>query len=168
MTAGADPKAKRAAILIGMGAGALWALAVVWAPQRAGLPFLPPQLALPGALVAPGLVLIALIGRLAQRRFFDDSLIDGAGFAPGSAAWVDQRVLSNTAEQLLLALVTWPFVALTLGGAVVVTMGIAFALARLAFWAGYHAAPPLRAFGFAASFYPTVLAVLWSLLAWIA
>jgi uncharacterized membrane protein YecN with MAPEG domain len=76
-------------------------------------------------------------------------------------------VLANTSEQLLLALVTWPFVAMTLGGAVVMVMGVGFALARLAFWAGYHLSPPLRAFGFAATFYPTVLAAIWSIVAWL-
>lgn len=158
---------KRPAIVIGMIAGALWALAVVWAPQMPGLPFLPPPLALTGAFLAPGLVMIAMIGRLAQRRFFDDTIIDGEDFEPQSRAWIDQRVLANTTEQLVLALVIWPFVALTLGGVVVVVMGIAFAIARLAFWIGYHISAPLRGFGFAATFYPTVLAAVWSLAAWL-
>lgn len=157
---------KRFTIAIGMIAGAVWASAVVWAPQMSGLPFLPPPLALPGAFFAPGLVMVAMIGRLAQRRFFDDTIIDGEDFEPQSRAWIDQRVLSNTIEQLVLALVTWPFVALTLGGIVVVVMGIAFAIARLAFWVGYHISAPLRGFGFAATFYPTVLAAIWSLVAW--
>ena len=67
---------------------------------------------------------------------------------------------------LLLDILTWPFVALTLGGSVVLAMGVAFGLARIAFWAGYHLSPPLRAFGFAATFYTTVLATLWALAAW--
>jgi len=152
--------------LFGMAAGTLWALAVVWAPQSMALAFLPLPVALPGAFVAPGLVMLAMIGRLAQRRFFDDAIIDGEDFEPGSSAWIDQKVLSNTVEQIVVALAVWPFVALTLGGAVVLVMGVAFAVARLAFWIGYHAAPPLRAFGFAATFYPTVLAALWSVAAW--
>jgi uncharacterized membrane protein YecN with MAPEG domain len=158
---------KRGQIALGMAAGALWALAVVWGPQRADLAFLPAPIAVPGAFVAPGLVMLAMIGRLAQRRFFDDAIIDGNDFVPGTAAWVDQRVLSNTTEQVVLALLIWPFVALTLGGAVVLVMGAAFGIARLAFWVGYHRAPQLRAFGFAATFYPTVLAALWSLVAWL-
>ena len=76
-------------------------------------------------------------------------------------------MLSNTAEQALLALLIWPFVALTMGGQVAVVLGLAFALARLAFWIGYHLAPPLRAFGFAATFYTTVLAGVWSLAIWL-
>lgn len=157
---------KRLVIMISIIAGALWSLAVVWGPQLANLPFLPPQLALPGAFIAPGLVTFVMIGRLAGRRFFDDAIIDGQDFIPGSTAWVDQKVLSNTIEQLVLALVVWPFVALSLGGAVVLAMGFGFAIARLLFWIGYHISPPLRGFGFAATFYPTVLAAAWSVLAW--
>ncbi|WP_424984506.1 MAPEG family protein [Microbulbifer sp. S227A] len=155
-------------IALGMVAGAVWALAVVWGPQAPGLPFLPPPLALPAAFIAPGLVMIAMVGRLAQRRFLDDTIIDGEDFPPQGPARIDQRVLTNTTEQLVLALVTWPFVALSLGGVVVVAMGLGFAVARLAFWGGYHLSPPLRAFGFAATFYPTVLAAVWSLVAWVA
>ena len=157
---------KRQIIVISAIAGAAWALAVVWGPQLANLPFLPPQLALPGAFLVPGLITIIMIGRLAARRLFDEAYIDVQDFTAGSAAWVDQRVLSNTIEQLVLALVIWPFVALSLGGAVVLVMGLGFAIARLLFWIGYHISPPLRGFGFAATFYPTVLAALWSILAW--
>lgn len=157
---------KRAKIMIGMAAGALWALAVVLGAQKVGLPFLMPAIALPGAFIAPGLVLVAMIGRLAQRRFFDDSIIDGDDFPPHSPAWIDQKVLSNTTEQLVLALVVWPFVALTLGGGIVMVMGVGFAFSRLAFWIGYHKSPPLRGFGFAATFYTTVLAALWSVVVW--
>ncbi|MFD3190574.1 MAPEG family protein [Sedimentitalea sp. HM32M-2] len=158
---------KRRKILLGMAAGALWALALVGGVHLADPAYLPPALALPGAFFVPGLVLIAMIGRLAQRRFFDDALIDGEEFAPGSPAWVDQRVLSNTMEQLVLAIAVWPFVAFAAGGAVVLALGVGFGIARLAFWIGYHAAPPLRAFGFAGTFYPTILAAIWTLAIWI-
>ena len=158
---------RRGLIRLGMLAGALCAVVVVAGAQRFATGFMPPVLALPGATIAPGLVLAAMIGRLAQRRFFDDALIDGDAPVAGSPAAIDQRVLTNTVEQMVLAMMIWPFVAITLGGRVVVYMGFAFALARVAFWIGYHRAPPLRAFGFAATFYPTVLAGLWSLGAWI-
>lgn len=157
---------KRQIIIVSMIAGAIWALAIVWGTQHANLPFLMPQIALPSAFVVPGLVTLAMIGRLAQRRFFDDASIDGQDFVPGSAAWIDQKVLSNTIEQLVLALVIWPFVALSLGGLIVLVMGFAFAISRLLFWIGYHISPPLRGFGFAATFYTTVLAAIWSVLAW--
>ncbi len=158
--------AKRRSILIGMAAGTLWALAVVAAPSWLGLRYLPAPVALPGAFLPPGLVLAAMIGRLAARRFFDDALIDGAAAEPGSPAWVDQRVLSNTLEQLALALAIWPFVAVTLGGAVAIALGLSFALMRVLFWVGYRLSPPLRSLGFAGTFYPTVLAGLWALAFW--
>jgi hypothetical protein len=118
------------------------------------------------ALMPPGLVMLAVIGRLAGRRFFDDSIIDGQPFAPGSPAAIDQSVLTNTAEQIVLALAIWPAVGLVLGPGLVLTLGWSLALMRLVFWAGYHLSPPLRSLGFAASFYPTIAAaapMLWVL-----
>ena len=159
-------KAKRIVVLWGMLGGALWALVVIGAAQRLNLPFIPLPMALPLAFLPPGLVMAAMIGHLARRRFFDDATIDGDRFVPGSAGDIDQRVLSNTAEQLVLALAIWPFAALVLGGGVAVALGLSFALMRLLFWAGYHRSPPLRGLGFAGTFYPTVLAALWSLAVW--
>ena len=154
---------KRTKILFGMALGALWAVAVVVLPGLGPQPFVPLNLALVYAFLPGGLFLILVIGRLAQRRFFDDAIIDGEPFALGSGAEIDQRVLTNTVEQMLLALLIWPFAASWLGGQTVIVMGVAMAVARLAFWIGYHLSPPLRAFGFAASFYPTILAVVWTL-----
>lgn len=158
---------KRQKILIGMAAGALWALAVVWGGQKLSFGFSPLPVILPLVMVPAGLVMLLMIGRLAQRRFFDDTIIDGEEFAQGSPAWVDQRVLANTTEQALLALLIWPFAGLTLGPSVIIVLGLAFAVARIAFWVGYHVSPPLRAFGFAATFYATVLAAFWSLVVWV-
>ncbi len=156
---------KRKTIAIGMAGGAAWALAVlVGAALFVKLPVFALMPTIMTAFLAPGLVTIAMIGRLAQRRFFDDAIIDGQLLA--GAAEIDQRVLNNTVEQLVLALAVWPAAAVLLGGegpGVILVLGIAFALARVAFWVGYHRAPPLRAFGFAASFYPTVLVALWAI-----
>ncbi|MEX0286710.1 MAG: MAPEG family protein [Paracoccaceae bacterium] len=157
---------KRWLILAGMILGLGWAVAIVWMPQRLDLPFIMAAVAVPGALIAPGLFLLLVVARLAQRRFFDDTLIDGQPYPPGSGAAVDQRVLTNTVEQLVLALVIWPFVANSLGGAVVLAMGFGFTAARVLFWIGYHISPPLRSFGFAATFYPTIVAAVWSVMAW--
>ena len=157
---------KRALIFGGMALGLIWAVAIVWLPQQLDLPFIPAPVAVPGALVAPGVVMLLVIGRLAQRRFFDDDLIDGQPPEPGTGASVDQRVLTNTVEQIVLALAIWPFVANSLGGAVVLALGFGFAVARVLFWVGYHISPPLRSLGFAATFYPTIVAAIWSVLAW--
>ncbi|WP_246594366.1 MAPEG family protein [Mameliella sediminis] len=144
---------KRFAILIGMGLGAIWAVMVVWlGPVWKDVPL---GMALAVAGVCAGLPLLLMIGRLAQRRFFDDALIDGGPLS--EAAGIDDRVLRNTVEQCVLAACIWPLAGLVLGSGTVLTLGAGFLLARLAFWLGYHLSPPLRAFGFAASFYPTVL-----------
>ncbi|NRB17366.1 MAG: MAPEG family protein [Rhodobacteraceae bacterium] len=158
---------KRGKIVLGMAGGGLWGLLLVGGPIWIGLGYIPAQLALPGAFVAPGLFLIAVIGFLAQRRFFDDAIIDGDDFAPGSCEEIAQRVLTNTVEQLALALVIWPFVAVSLGGAVVLALGLGFACMRVVFWLGYLRSPPLRALGFAGTFYPTLVAALWSLMVWV-
>jgi hypothetical protein len=152
----------RRIVLLAMVGGMVWALTVVWWGQG-GEP-LPVDAALLAQAFAPaGAVLATMIGRLAQRRFFDDRSIDGQGFRPNSAADIDQRVLTNTLEQIVLALCLWPFAAGVLGAQVLVVLGWSFALARLLFWVGYHLSPPLRGLGFAATFYPTVLAAVWAL-----
>ena len=153
---------KRRKILLGMVLGALWAVAVVVLPGLGSQPFLPLNLALIYAFLPGGFVLALVIARLAARRFFDDATIDGAPFAPGSGGEIDQRVLQNTLEQMVLALLIWPFAASWLGAVTIIVMGVAMGIARMAFWIGYHVSPPLRAFGFAASFYPTLFAVAWT------
>ncbi|MEQ9260399.1 MAG: MAPEG family protein [Roseovarius sp.] len=156
---------KRKRIAFGMAAGLVWALGLL---AVGGLAVqLPVFTLMPTIMVgffAPGLVMLAMVGRIAQRRFFDDEIIDGGPL--GGAAETDQRVLRNTVEQLVLALAIWPAAAVMLGPqgpGVIVVLGAGFALARIAFWVGYHKAPSWRAFGFAATFYPTVLVALWAL-----
>ena len=157
---------KRRLILLGMVAGLLWSLAVLWvAGKFVTLPIFALIPTIMTAFLAPGIVMLLMIARLAQRRFFDDVIIDGEPFAPGSGADIDQRVLRNTTEQLALGLCIWPAAAVILadkGPGVIVVLGLNFAFARVLFWLGYHLSPPLRAFGFAASFYPTVLVSLWT------
>ena len=158
---------KRGKIVIGMLAGALWAGGVLLIGAELDLPGFTLVPTVLGAFLAPGLIMLLMVARLAQRRFFEAGAMDGARFAPGSGGEIDQRVLRNTSEQLVLALCIWPAAAVLLQGdgpGVIVALGLGFALARLAFWAGYHLSPPLRAFGFAASFYPTVAVSGWALL----
>ncbi|WP_420558654.1 MAPEG family protein [Roseovarius sp.] len=151
----------RPKILTGAAAGLVWALAVLWIGRQIPVPMAMMQPTLMGAAFGPGVVLALMIGVLAQRRFNDDAAIDGQPLT-GRAA-IDAKVLQNTVEQVVLALCIWPLVGFFLGAGTVLALGIGFAVARVAFWVGYHMAPPLRAFGFAATFYPTVLAALWVL-----
>lgn len=153
----------RQTMLAGGAVGTLWALAVVWLPGQGVQPFIPVNLALIYAFLPAGLVMMLLIGRIALRRFNNEELMDGAAPGPGTRAEVDQRVLRSTTEQAVLALLLWPFIAMSLGATTVIAMGLSFGLARLVFWTGYHVSPPLRMLGFAASFYPTLLGTLWAL-----
>lgn len=159
---------KRRKILIGMAAGAIWGVALVWiGAAKVNIPIFSFTWTLALSFLFPGLFLAAVIGRLAQRRFFDDAIIDGDPLA--GAAEIDGRVLQNTLEQLALALALWPVTGYLLavdGPGVVLMLGVGFVIARIAFWIGYHVSPPLRAFGFAATFYPTLIALGWSVLWW--
>jgi len=156
---------KRRTIAIGMAAGAVWSVVVVvLAAVFVKLPVFGLIPIIMTAFMAPGMVMIAMVGRLAQRRFFDDATIDGGPLT--GAAEIDQRVLQNTTEQLVLALAVWPAAAVmlgTYGPGVIIVLGVSFAISRVAFWWGYHRAPRLRAYGFAATFYPTVLVAVWAM-----
>ncbi|SMX33098.1 MAPEG family protein [Octadecabacter ascidiaceicola] len=158
---------KRAAIAIGMVLGAVWAVAIVLLPLRLGLPFVPPALAIPAAFLIPGIVMAMMIGVLAARRFFNADLIDGSAAITGTRVDIDERVLLNTVEQMVLALLIWPFIGFNLGGVSILALGVGMAVARLIYWVGYHVSPPLRSLGFAASFYPTLFGAFWAVWIWI-
>ncbi|WP_338550808.1 MAPEG family protein [Roseovarius phycicola] len=153
---------KRGMILAGMATGALWAIGLLWIGAQIPVPIAMIQPVLMGAVFGPGVVLMLMIARLAQRRFGDDTAIDGQKLTGGAA--VDQAVLTNTLEQVVLALCIWPLVGFFLGAGTVLVLGLGFVVARLLFWGGYHLSPPLRAFGFAATFYPTLFAAVWVIL----
>ncbi len=153
---------KRGTMLAGGILGAVWAVIVVWVPGQMPQPFIPINLALIYAFVPGGVVMLMIVLRIAGRRFVGDDLIDGQTPAPGSPADIDQRVLINSVEQMVLALLLWPFAMTSLGAVTVIAMGLAMGVARLTFWIGYHVSPPLRIFGWSASFYPTVLATGWA------
>jgi len=157
---------RRRRIAIGMAGGLAWSVALLWIGARlVTLPVFTLMPTIMTGFLAPGLVMMAMMVRPAWRRILDDGA--GAGEPPRGRAAIDERVLSDTTWQMVLALCVWPASGVMLGGegpGVVVVLGIGFALARLAFWAGAHLSPPLRAFGLAATFCPTVLVALWALL----
>jgi len=111
--------------------------------------------------LAAGLWLFAAVGALARHRFFTPEDIDGSGLTEGSArARTLQAVLQNTLEQTVLALIAYGcFAALAPVqnlGALPVAAGLFFA-GRALFWHGYAKGAGGRAFGFALTFYSTVL-----------
>jgi len=152
---------------IGLGVGLVWSLGLLWVAARfVNLPVFTVMPTIMTAFFAPGLVVVAMISRVASRRLFDGDMVDGRVFPEGSKGAIDQSVLANTLEQLVAALCIWPAAAILLAGdgpGVIVMLGLGFAFARLVFWVGYHVSPALRAFGFAASFYPTALVGVWGL-----
>ena len=115
--------------------------------------------------LAPGLVLAAMVLTVGLHRFLGLDALEGGSFR-GQHAAINQRVLINTTEQLVLGVTIWPAAAYHLGDqgpGVLTAMSLSFVVARIFFWIGYHIRPELRAFGFAATFYPTVVLGIWGL-----
>ena len=114
--------------------------------------------------------LIITIGNLARHRFMTLADIDGSGLTAGTdRAHVYQAILQNTLEQTVIAVLAhlfWasvmPFGAL---GAIPVAVTL-FLIGRICFARGYVGGAGARAFGFALTFYPTVImtvsALLWA------
>lgn len=117
-------------------------------------------------LMAPGMALFFMLARVGNARFVDNALMDGVPPPVGSATDIDRRCALNTVEQLLIFLPAWLTLAVLLPDArlaLVPALALSFAVARLAFWYGYHRTPTGRAFGFAATLWATVFAYLWAL-----
>ena len=103
--------------------------------------------------------MLAAIVKIAQVRFFDPDLIDGDLPAPTTPADIDNRYLRNTIEQTIVAAVSVIALGVQLPHAqlgLIPLLCMSFVVTRLIFWAGYHLSPPLRAFGFGGTFYPTI------------
>lgn len=157
----------RVQMALGAAAGCLWAVGIVALGVAAiDVPVfaLLPTLGL--AFIGPGLVISALVLAISLRRFADDLLADGDAPRPFSSADIELRVLGNTVEQTVLALCLWPataYLATDEGPGLVTALGWAFVPARVAYWLGYRIAPPLRMFGFSATFFATLFAFVWAL-----
>ncbi len=150
--------------LLGSGLGLIWSAAVlIGAALFVQIPVFALIPTIMTAFLAPGLVMAAMIARVAQRRLVDAD----TGMGPLSEGGeTDRRVLQNTLEQLVLAAAIWPAAAVLLGPVgpgVIITLGLAFSVARILFWIGCHRSPLLRSVGFAGSFFPTVLVAVWGL-----
>lgn len=113
------------------------------------------------SLILPVIMLIICIVRLAQHRFFTLEDIDGSGLSEGSPrAKVLQALLQNTLEQLAVAMPVYLLAALTLRSdllAIVPSTAALFVVGRIFFFMGYAGGAPSRAFGFALTFYSTVI-----------
>lgn len=116
--------------------------------------------------------LILAIGTLARHRFLTPADIDGSGLTSGTArAQVLQAVLQNTLEQSVIAVVAHLFWASIMpfgAQAAIPAAVVLFVIGRIFFVEGYAKGAGARAFGFALTFYPTVIltvgALIWILL----
>ena len=114
--------------------------------------------------------LIIAIGNLARHRFMTPADIDGSGLTSGTdRAHVYQAILQNTLEQTVIAVLAHLFWASVMPfgaqGALPVAVML-FVIGRICFARGYAGGAGARAFGFALTFYPTVImtvsALLWT------
>ena len=110
--------------------------------------------------------LIVSIGRLAKLRFFSREDIEGSGLTLGSEqAHILQAILTNTCEQTLLACLVylaWTLcMPVALSGALVGAATLFFC-GRAFFTYNYAYGAVSRAFGFAITFYPSILLFIWT------
>ena len=116
---------------------------------------LPARLGLALAALLPSACVLNLMIAAQMRSRATTAAVDPLAGIDGAFLRVNQRVLTNTVEQLagfvpaLLALAA----GVSAGGmAFVVAAGLVFALARLVFWGGYLLGPLARSPGMAATF----------------
>lgn len=161
-------------VIAGMASGAVGSAAFLYLGYRFLPPFVPVLmepidrvvyamrwLVLPAGTLVLGVMLVA------GGRFFSPEAIDGAEPNPRSSLDIHVRYVTNTTEQLLLFAVANLALSIHLDGTAVrmiPLLALWFSFARIAFLAGYHKSPIARAFGFAATFYPTVAVLLYDVL----
>lgn len=126
------------------------------------------RLALCGTCVlAPAVALALSIARLARHRFFSAQDINGSAFTdPTETARILQALIQNTLEQTALALavyLAWSTLAPAYFLPALPAAAILFLAGRLLFFAGYARGAVARSFGFALTFYPTVVLLAGSL-----
>lgn len=142
--------------------------AVVFWGSRDTLVNLDRRLALCGTcMLAPAVALALSIARLARHRFFSAQDIDGSAFTNATeTARILQALIQNTLEQTALAVavyVAWSTLAPAYFLPALPAAAIMFLAGRLLFFAGYAGGAVARSFGFALTFYPTVVLLAGSL-----
>lgn len=106
--------------------------------------------------------LAAAIANVARLRFSSVHDIAGSGDEGGSAkVRMAGAILQNTVEQAGLAVATHLIVAASFDrtNTLIAALVCLFAIGRLLFWIGYRHGAKARAFGFALTFYPSVMAL---------
>ncbi len=117
-------------------------------------------------LLVPGMALLLGIAMTANRRFFSREAIDGTRAPESRFLEINLRYNQNTLEQTVLVVIAWPVLALFLPSeqlGLIAVLAVLFGFGRVAFFVGYLIAPWARAFGFALTFYPTVVAYVYAI-----
>jgi hypothetical protein len=158
---------------------AIVAAAVVLGAGWTILPFTPPRVVMPGERLAYAIrvdlfVLVWLliaIARVGNIRFLSADDIRGSGFAPPSPRLaMASAFLQNTLEQVALAVPAHLALAVSMRGVelvVIPLLAALFSVGRITFWIGYPRGAAARAFGFALTFMPTVLAWVTAVALWL-
>ena len=111
--------------------------------------------------LAPAATLAFCVARLARHRFTTPDDIDGSALTTGTARARElQALLQNTLEQSALCLpvyAAWTVLAPSHLTGLSATAALLFLFGRMLFYRGYPRGAPARAFGFALTFYPTLL-----------
>jgi uncharacterized membrane protein YecN with MAPEG domain len=112
------------------------------------------------ATVAAGW-LAAGIANVARLRFLSPAAID-VGNTPDDATAQARAILQNTLEQVVLAIPVYVGLAVVFDRSMVAIAAMTglFSAGRALFWAGYADGAAGRAFGFALTFYPSVVGLL--------
>ena len=159
-----DFRAKQRRVAAGMAAALVVSIvAIVAALHFEGRATTPAMARLEYALRADTFVwlwLLAAIANVARLRFLSPRDIDGSGMTDATdAVRIGNAVLQNTLEQAVLAVSAHVSIALILPRPflLITVLVWLFAIGRACFWLGYRRGAGGRAFGFALTFYPTVL-----------
>lgn len=149
------------AVSLAVLAGAVW-----WQPPALTPLLAPAQQILFTLQWDAGILLCLLfaIGTLARHRFLTPADIDGGGLSAGTdRAREYQAILQNTLEQAVIAVLAhllWTAAMPRAWLAAIPAAVALFVLGRILFTLGYRRGAAARAFGFALTFYPTVLLTL--------
>lgn len=155
-------------VAIGMASALFVAVALLILAARLGGAHVAPRASLEfrlellsASLIAPAASLSICIARLASHRFFTTADIHGSALGEGTArAKRLQSLVQNTLEQAVLASSVYCIGSFMLPGRLLGLIPAAaamFFVGRILFSIGYSGGARSRAFGFAFTFYPTLL-----------
>lgn len=109
------------------------------------------------------LPMVLAIAIVAKQRL-NPALMVGHVAVPNSSLDINTRFVLNTAEQYVLFVVGqlgMMFFAPQENAKNLIILTAIWLLGRILFWIGYHTSPPLRAFGFGLTFYPSLMVIVW-------